>query len=532
MSLSRRQFHQMLLATSAASVLLPEVARPASDQPVFGGTLNWVFFPEPSAIIAINTSSGTGQTIGTKINEGLFTYDYDLNPKPVLATNWTISPDGLTYTFRLRANVKWHDGKPFTSDDVAFSILRLREAHPRGRATFANVVRVETPDPLTAILILSKPAPFLITALSGAESPIVPKHIYETFKPSEQPKLEQTIGTGPFILKEWVPGSHLLFIKNPNYWDAPKPYVDRLVMRIITDPSARAAALETGQVDIGANPVPLADLERLKANPQLVVDTTTYAYSGPQQQLFFNLETKVFQDRRVRLAVAHALDLKVLLDVVYLGYGSVSPSPVSVVLPKFYNPKIEAWPFDPALSERLLDEAGLTRGEGGIRLKARLTVNPFHLPAFGDFVKQALRRIGIDADLQRYDLATYLTKVYKDRNFDLVIESLSNVFDPTLGVQRAYWSKNFQLGLPFSNAAHYDNPEVDRLLEAAAVERDEAKRRDLWFRFQEIIHEEVASVDLVAPAGIIVAAKKVRNFAPGAEGLNGSFADLWIAPDA
>ncbi len=511
---------------------MPGTASAADPTPVAGGTLNWAFHPEPSAIIAINTSSGTGQTIGTKINEGLLTYDYDLNPRPVLATAWAVSADGLAYTFTLRPNVKWHDGRDFTAADVAFSILRLREAHPRGRATFANVLRVDTPDPLTAVVVLSKPAPFLITALSGAESPIVPKHVYETFKPNEQPKLEQTIGTGPFILKEWVPGSHLLFVRNPQYWDAPKPYVDRLVLRVVTDPGARAAGLETGEIDIGSNPVPLQDLDRLKANPRLVVDTTTYAYSGPQQQLFFNLETKPFQDRRVRLAVAKALDPKALLDTVYYGYGAVSPSPVSVALPKFYNPRIQARAYDPAGAEKLLDEAGLRRGGDGIRLKLRLTANPFLPNAFGDFVKQALRRIGLDADLQRYDLATYLTKVYRDRSFDLVVESLSNVFDPTLGVQRAYWSKNFQLGLPFSNAAHYENAEVDRLLEAAAVELDEGKRRDLWFRFQEIIHEEVASVDLVAPSGVIVANRRVKNFAPGAEGLNGSFADLWISPDA
>src|SRR5206468_1699876 len=154
----------------------------------------------------------------------------------------------------------------------------------------------------------------------------------------------------------------------------------------------------------------------------------------------------------------------------------------------------------------------------------RLTQNPFLPASFSDFVRNSLRRVGIDIEVQRFDLATYLTVVYKDRAFDLTIESLSNTFDPTLGVQRAYWSKNFKLGLPFSNAAHYSNPEVDKLLEAAAVEPDEKKRREIWWKFQEIIHEEVASVDLIAASGVIVANRRVKNFAPGAEGLTGSFA--------
>jgi peptide/nickel transport system substrate-binding protein len=532
MSITRRVFTQGLLAagpTLALPLAIPSVVEAA---PVRGGTLNWAYFPEPSAIIAINTSSGTGQTIGSKINEGLLTYDYQLNPKPALATAWTVSPDGLRYRFELRRDVKWHDGRDFKATDVAFSIDRLGQAHPRGRATFAHVIRVETPDPYTAEIVLSRPVPYLITALSGSESPIVPKHIYETFKPADQPNLQQTVGTGPFVLKEWVPGSHLLFERNANYWDAPKPYLDRIVLRPILDSAARGAGLETGEIDIAANPVALADLDRLKANPKLVVDTTTYAYSGPQQQLLFNYNNEILRDRRVRLAIAHALDLKALLNTVYYGYGEVSPSPISVALPKFYNPKIQARKFDPALAERLLDEAGYKKGPDGTRFKLRLTYNPFLFANFGDFVRQAIRRIGIDVDLQRYDLATYLTTVYRDRAFDIVIESLSNTFDPTPGVQRAYWSKNIQTGIPFSNAAHYSNPEVDGLLEAAGSEPDETKRRELFFRFQEIIHEEVASVDIVAPAGIIVANKRVKNYAPTAEGLNNSFADLYLDPQA
>ena len=530
MVMTRRAFNAALLA--GGPVLGAGSGAPARAAAVRGGTLRWAYFPEPSAIIAINTSSGTGQAIGSKINEGLLTYDHQLNPLPALATDWAISPDGLVYRFALRRGVKWHDGRDFTAADVAFSIERLREAHPRGRATFAHVAGIDTPDPHRVEIRLARPVPYLITALSGSESPIVPKHVYETLRPADQPRLEQTVGTGPFILKEWVPGSHLLFERNPNYWDLPKPYLDRIILRPILDPAARGAGLETGEIDIAANPVALADLERLKANPRLQVDTTTYAYSGPQQQLFFNFNTPIFADRRVRLAIAHALDLKALVDTVYFGYGEVSPSPISVALPKFYNPAVTARRYDPALAERLLDEAGLRRGPNGIRFKLRLTHNPFLFANFGDFVRQAIRRIGIDVELQRYDLATYLTTVYRDRAFDLVVESLSNTFDPTPGVQRAYWSKNIQIGIPFSNAAHYANAEVDRLLEAAGAEPDAAKRRELFFRFQEIIHAEVASVDLVANAGIIVANRRVKNYAPTAEGLNNSFADLYLDPQA
>ncbi|BCM83851.1 hypothetical protein mvi_23120 [Methylobacterium indicum] len=265
MSLTRRHATRLLLSAAAGAALpaipsgSPLLAAPA-ETPVRGGTLNWVFFPEPQAIIAINTTSGTGQTIGSKINEGLLRYATDMTPLPNLATEWAISPDGLRYRFVLRRGVTWHDGQPFTAADVAFSLLRLREAHPRGRITFANVAEVRTPDSHSVEIVLSRPAPFLISAFVGAESPIFPRHVYEAIRPEASASLAQTIGTGPFLLKEWVPGSHLLFERNPNYWDEGKPCLDRIVMRIITDPGARAAAFEAGEVDLGGNPVPLADL--------------------------------------------------------------------------------------------------------------------------------------------------------------------------------------------------------------------------------------------------------------------------------
>src|SRR5207249_3084221 len=180
--------------------------------------------------------------------------------------------------------------------------------------------------------------------------------------------------------------------------------------------------------------------------------------------------------RRVRLAFAHVIDLKKLLDIVYFGYGQISPSPVSAVLPQFYNTHVRAWPLDLKAAEELLDQDGLTRDGAGIRAKLRLSQNPFLPASSSDFIRNSLRRVGIDIEIQRLDLATYLSVVYKYRAFDLTIESLSNTFDPTLGVQRAYWSKNFKLGLPFSNAAHYSNPDVARLLEPAAIEPDETRR--------------------------------------------------------
>lgn len=432
MSINRRSFNQLMLLASA-STLLPSISFGQGAAPATGGTLNWLYRVDPgNALFAINTSSGTGQAIGPKIVEGLLTFDLDVRPQPLLATEWAVSDDNLRYTFKLRKGVKWHDGKDFTSDDVAFSIFRLKEAHPRGRITYQNVVAVETPDPLTAIIVLSKPAPFLLAAQSSSESPIVPKHIFEKLAPGDGQTLQTAIGTGPFKLTEWVAGSHLIFERNPDYWDAGKPYLDRIILRIVTDPAARSAALETGEADIGDNPVPLADLDRLKQVPNLIVDTTTYAYSGPQQQLFFNYDNPLFAKREVRLAIAQAINLQEIVDVALYGYAQVSPSPVSTALPQWYDKSVVAHPYDTAAAEKLLDEAGYPRKADGKRFDLRLTYNSYLPQGYADVLKSQLEKIGVGIEIKKYDLPTFLKTVYTDRAFDLVVESLS-----TLSIRRS-----------------------------------------------------------------------------------------------
>ncbi|WP_051679241.1 ABC transporter substrate-binding protein [Xanthobacter sp. 91] len=530
----RRAVLKGLLAAAcviAASAGTPSFAAEteAAPQPVRGGVLRFLVEHEPSTLVTIAHTAGPTQRVSPKVTEGLLTYDLDFNPKPALATEWSVSPDGLTYIFKLREGVKWHDGRDFTADDVAYSIQLLKEGHPRGRATFASVTAVETPDPHTAIIRLSKPAPYLLTALDANESPIVAKHIYEGTDPLTNKNGAAPIGTGPFIFKEWVRGSHIILERNPDYWDKGKPYLDRIVVRFIADQSARSAAFEAGELDLaGGPPVPYADLARVSALPGLGAETRGYEYAGRMTQLYFNFERPILQDKRVRLAIAHAIDQQKLLDVVYYGYGAVAPSVISPKLKAFYDPALEPYGFDLKAANRLLDEAGYLRKADGTRFALKLYANPFNTQAAGDFVKQALAKVGIAVDFQFFDFSTYIQKAYTGRDFDLTLESLQNLFDPTLGVQRTLWSKNFRVGLPFSNASHYANPEVDRLLEAAAVEPDPAKRRQLWLDFQKVVYADVAALGLIAVDGVTIFNRKVKNHTIGVTGVDASFADVWI----
>ncbi|SFO82364.1 peptide/nickel transport system substrate-binding protein [Variovorax sp. PDC80] len=521
------------LAGAAALSALALLAAPAAwAQPRQGGTLNWLVNPVPASIVPLTTTAGGNAEIGPKIVEGLLTYDYELKPKPLLATAWSLSADGLQYTFTLRKGVKWHDGKDFTSADVAFSILTLKQVHPRGRGTFANVVEVRTPDPYTAVVVLSKPAPFLLTALAATESPIVPKHLYEGTDIAASKYNSQPIGTGPFVFKEWVQGSHIILERNPNYWDKPKPYLDRVVVRFVLDAAARAAALESGAADLanGTGGIPLSDVERFRKLPGVEIDTRISPYLGSHQQIYFNLDTPALQKVEVRRAIAQAIDVNAFAKTVWYGLGTPSASPIGKGISRYHDASIQPYPYDPKAAEAALDAAGFKRGAGGTRLKLRVLYNPFQERRAADFVRQSLGRIGIDAAVESYDFATYVTKAYTERAFDITLESLTNLFDPTVGVQRVFWSKNFKVGLPFSNAAHYVNPEVDRLLEAAAVEVDETKRRQLFVDFQQIVHRDVPSIELGANPAITVLAKKVRDYGPTGEHIRGSFADLYFQP--
>lgn len=517
---------------AAVAVIAVFTACGVAAQPRQGGTLNWLINPMPASIVPLTTTAGGNSDIGPKIVEGLLTYDYDLKPKPLLATAWSLSKDGLQYTFELRKGVKWHDGRDFTSADVAFSILTLKQVHPRGRGTFANVVDVKTPDANTAVIVLSKPSLFLLTALASTESPIVPRHLYEGTDIASNKYNSAPVGTGPFVFKEWVQGSHIILERNANYWDKPKPYLDRVVVRFVPDAAARAAALESGAADLasGGSSIPLPDVERFGKLPGVQIDKRISPYAGSHQQIYFNLDTPVLQKLEVRRAIAQAIDVNAFAKTVWYGYGTPSASPIGKSISRYHDASIRPYPFNPKEAEAALDAAGLKRGAGGTRLKLRVLYNPFQERRAAEFVRQSLGRIGIDAALESYDFATYVTKAYTDRAFDITLESLANLFDPSVGVQRVFWSKNFKVGLPFSNAPHYVNPEVDRLLEAAAVEVDEGKRRKLFVDFQNIVHRDIPSIELGAGPAITVAAKKVRDYAPTGEHVRGSFADLYFQP--
>lgn len=531
MSLTRRQLLAYASTTATLLQLTPRFSF-AEDTPVRGGTLKLHIAIEPPILVNLTHTAGAAVYITGKITEGLLTYDFDLKPLPQLATAWTVSDDGLHYTFSLRQGVKWHDGRDFSADDVVYSLQTLKTANPRGRATFANVTRITALNPYLVQLTLSQPAPYLLTALAACESPIVARHVYQDAPPQTHPNATAPIGTGPFVFKEWVRGSHVILERNPNYWDSPKPYLDKIIVRFIADSAATVAALEAGEIDISTGGVPLSDIERIRSNPRLSIEDRGEPYINGITRVEFNLDNPYLQHHAVRSAIAHAINLEFIRKTIFLGYGQPLYGPISPAMKNFYAPDLPRYAFDAAKANQLLDAAGFARDAKGVRFK--LTLDPLPGPETyrrtADYIKQALAKIGIQVTLRSQDFATYVKRVYTDRDFDFTLNGMSNLFDPTVGVQRLYWSKNFQPGVPFSNGAHYSNPEVDRLLEAAAVETDVQKRFALFAEFQKRIVEDLPDLGISTLVNPIVYDKKVSQFFVGAEGLASNAAQIFIRP--
>lgn len=500
-------------------------------EPTRGGTLTLLLPSEPTALVTVGNVATPILSVSAKVTEGLLKYDYDLNPQPQLATAWQVSPDGTVYTFTLRQGVKWHDGKPFTAADVAFSIGLLKKIHPRGRNTFANVGAIETPDDHTVVLRLTKPAPYLIRAFVATETPIIPKHIFDGADPLTNPAISAPIGTGPYKFKEWVRGSHIVYERNPDYWDKPKPYIDRLIVRVVADPAAAAIAFETGTVDLGyRTPVPLADLARLKAVPTLRFETRGNSYSYNVTRLEFNLDEPHFKNEKVRQAVAHAIDRNVILKVVNYGVGQVAYSPIAPGLKTYNDPTPSPYAFDLKRANALLDEAGYPKGADGVRFRVPLDYNPIGADGarLADYLRTTLARTGIAVTVRSQDASAFIKRIYTDRDFAFTTNGASNLFDPTVGVQRLYWSKNFIKGVPFSNGTHYQNAQVDALLEAAAVENDPARRVQLFKEFQQIVARDVPDLNLYQPEFITIANQRVHDHSLTADGVESNLADVYL----
>lgn len=525
-----------LLGAGAALSTLPWLGACKATASGGNSTLVYGIVSDPIYLTAAITSAGEAQSLSPKVFEGLLEYSPELEPLPALATEWHFNGDSTELTLKLRSGVRWHDGKAFTSADVAYSALHLwKEYHSRGRMTYAHLIAVDTPDPLTAVLRFDKPSPYVIKALAANESQVAPRHLYEGKPVLTNPANIAPVGTGPFRFVEWQRGQYIRLERNPDYWDKGKPHVDGIVFRIMGDASAIATGLETGELHFASGVAP-GDFDRLGQLPNLQIDDRIFGLPTSGVGVEFNLDVPRLKDVRVRRAVAHAIDKAFIFNTILLGKGVLDSGPISAIYKDFHTADVPQYAHDPAQAIALLEEAGLKPDEKGVRLSFRLAPNPAGgggvISKVADYIRSALAEVGIAVQIESQDFATFVRRVYTDRDWDVVVNGGQMGPDPVIGMQRWYWSKSFKPGVAFCNGAHYDSPEADRLLEAAQVEPDLAKRRALYGEFSRVVMTELPRIPLFtySSGGRLIYSRKLSRLPDTAAGNMGTFADARLSP--
>lgn len=488
--------------------------------------------PEPPTLASYVSTSGPVGQVATKVFDGLLEYDFELKPQPSLAESWQVSPDGLAVTFKLRDGVKFHDGKPFTSEDVKFSILDvLKKVHPRGQSTFREVTDIETPDARTAILKLAHPAPYMMMAFSSYESPMIPKHVYGAGDIQSSKNANQPIGTGPFKFVEWRRGEFMRLDRNADYWRKGQPYLDRIVARFVTDSATRTAALEKGEAHIaGFGAIPYSDVKTLEKLPSLTVTTRGYELQSPIVELDFNTRKPPFDNLKVRQAVSYAINRKFAIDNIWFGFGKPATGPISsnFAASGIYTPDVLNYnvPNGAEVANKLLDEAGFPRKADGTRFEIVHDITPYgeEWQRFGEFVQQALAEIGVKASLRYQDVPSWLKRVYTDYDFQLSSNWIQTLADPAIGVHRLYHSNQIRPSTVFVNDSGWSTPETDALMDKASVEVDPAKRNAFYHELQKRIVEAAPLVYVLELQFATVYNKRFKDLIVSPLGLYASFA--------
>jgi len=424
----------------------------------------------------------------TQIFASPLRYDENWEPQPYLAESWETAADGLSVTLNLVKNATFHDGKPITSEDVAFSIMTIKENHPF-KSMFAPVEAIETPDAHTAVIKLSQPHPALLLALSPALAPIMPKHIYDDGQDiKSHPANSAPVGSGPFKLSEFTPGEAVVMKKNPNFFIEGRPKLDEIIVRIIKDPSAVLIAMENGEADIYPFMAGSQEIKRLEKVDSLVITDQGYAAVGPLNWLAFNTKSEKLSDVRVRQAIAYATDREFITKALHRGVSTPQRGPIIESSP-FFDDTIEPYDVD-------LDKANALMAEAGFADGMDLTIDFIPGPkeqqqSLAEYLKSQLKKIGINVTVRAApDFPTWAGRI-SSYDFELTMDVVFNWGDPVIGVHRTYLSSNIVPGVIWSNTQQYSNARVDELLTQAAVELDQAKRKELYSEFQQIVAQDL-----------------------------------------
>lgn len=499
----------------------------AESYPVSGGSYVAAALGDATYLNPVLSTDSASNDINSLVYNGLVKYDKDIQLIPELAQSWEITEGGRVVTFRLRQDVKWHDGQPFTSADVKFTFEKLID--PKILSAFSSdyviVKKVETPDPYTFRVIYNEP---FAPAIESWGIGIIPKHIWENGDFRTHPANRKPVGTGPYIFENWIPNEKITLRANPNYFLG-TPYITRYIYRIIPDMSVQFLELRQGTWG-GMTPTP----EQYNAYDEFFWAYDKYHYPAFRYDyIAFNLKNPLFQDKRVRQAIAEAISKDDIIKGVYQGLAVPATGPFPVTS-WAYNPDVKPWPYDPERAKALLAEAGWkdTDGDGildkdGKPFAFTLVTNQGNKvrESIAQVAQMSLQKIGIKMEIRILEWSVFIHKYVDERAFEAVLLAWNLARDPDA---YAIWHSS-QKGKSQYNFVSYNNPEVDRLLELGRRTFGIEKRRPIYQKIHELIAADIPYVFLVVPEALPVVHKKFMGVELAPAGLGWNF-EKWFIP--
>jgi len=483
----------LALVACAAPAAEPAATAPASTGPKYGGTLHLVYIMDLSSLDPIKSTSIIDRALPLLYGNGLVKQvgrnDEKIELAPNLATSWEISPDGLTYTFKLRQGVKWHNlppvnGREFTSADVKYSLERMIDPKTKSplAAYVASIANIETPDKYTVVIKTRVIDPGLLWSLAGGVGMVAREVIEQDGDASKT-----IIGTGPFIFEKYTAGVGFTFKKNPDYWDTGKPYIDKIELTFMPDAATRLAAFRAGQID---------RLVEGRTNSDAIKNTVKDVQVIPGVQLSgsalipsLKYPDKPWTNKKVRQALQYAIDYDGLISAVLNGQGSrtdfLSPTWVDYGA----RPIADLPQRDIAKAKAMLAEAGYPDG-----FKASIIQHTSRMDAWGGAVEPLaamLKEVNVDLTIVPMQQAEFVS-THRAGDYELSTMVMT-CNAPELDTNLTYM---YRTGAPY-NRAQYSNPELDKLL---GLERkyfnNIPERQKVTKQIMDILHEDVPIIPL------------------------------------
>jgi len=516
--------------SSSNEALPPEKQKAAIQQ---GGQLRYGSLQEPDTLNPLLSDLLATAEVGRLVFSGLVSTNDKGEWLPDLASdvpttaNGGVTPDGLRITYRLRQGVTWHDGVPFTAEDVKFTwqLIMNQKINIVSRDGYDRISAIETPDPNTVVVKFREYYPSYLTLFTT----ILPKHRLETAGDiNKAPFNRAPIGTGPFIFKEWQIAEAIIFEANPTYFQG-KPILKKLIYKIVPDSSMLLTQLKAGEVDIISN-IGFSYLEQVRAVEGVrTVITPTMIW----EHMDFNLDNPLFQDARVRKAVSIAIDRQAIVTEVLRGAAIPAHSDQSP-LSWAYSPMQQTPAVDVNAARDLLIQAGWTPGPDGIMTKDNKKLAFSLTTPVGNKLREhtaqkiaeQLKRIGVSVEVRPVDAALFFNELLKGRRFEAALYAWVAGIDPDnfnlWNSQRIPRSANGYTG---KNYPGWRNQEVDQLTDLGMRTIDVAARKEIYFRIQDLLREDCPVVPLYFRGNIDAVKSVVANYQP-----NSTFSgNLWNA---